>query len=149
MRLGAKELLLAAGILALLAVGLCRLMAPARPPMRAVSVEGLQVPSEIVGQGQIVTREVHWSPPDDVYLIGWHPLVGAPQAEPELMLRVGEVRIFETRGWAPAASFPAGSGFLVRKGQSVTLRFTLANEDPARQSGGARALLYFVPVAGN
>jgi hypothetical protein len=103
-----------------------------------------------VDQGQTVTREVHWEPPDDVYLIGWHPRAGAPEAEPELLLRVGDVRIFETRGPATSgASFPAGSGYLVRKGQRLTLRFTLANSGPAAESRGARALIYFVPVAGN
>jgi hypothetical protein len=145
-----KELLFAAGLLLLLAVGLCRLVGSDRPRMRPVSVEALEVPSEPVDQGQTVTREVHWDPPDDVYLIGWHPRAGAPEAEPELLLRVGDVRIFETRGpLTSGASFPAGSGFVVRKGQRLTLRFTLANSGPAAESRGARALIYFVPVAGN
>jgi hypothetical protein len=150
MKVEPKELLLGAGLLVLIAVGLCRVLGPDRARMRAVSIEALDVPSETVGQGGTVTREVQWDPPDDVYVIGWHPSAGAPEAEPELMIRVGDVRVFETRGPHPVgAFFPAGSGYLVRKGQRVTLRLTLANSGPEAESRGARALLYFVPVAGN
>ena len=150
MKLEPKDLLLGAGLLVLIAVGLARVAGPDRARMQPVSVEALDIPSETVGQGQTVTREVDWEPPDDVYLIGWRPSAGAPAAEPELMLRVGEVRLFDVRGdRAEPAFFPAGSGYLVRKGQRLTLRFTLANSGPAAESRGAGALLYFVPVAGN
>jgi hypothetical protein len=150
MRVEPKELLLGAGLLALIAIGVCRVAGPGRSPMRPVSIEAIEIPTETLGQGQTVTREVSWDPPDDVYLIGWHPTAGAPEAEPEMMLRVGEVRIFDTRGPRPTgAFFPAGAGYLVRKGQRVTLRLTLDNSGPEGPSHGARVLLYFVPVAGN
>jgi hypothetical protein len=44
---------------------------------------------------------------------------------------------------------PAGSGFLVRKGQTLTMRYRLVNNGPATETRGASALVYFVPVAGN
>jgi hypothetical protein len=150
MKLEPKELLLGAGILLLLAVGLCRAIGPGHPHMQPVSVQGLDLPSQNVDPGQTVTREVTWEPPDDVYLIGWLPRAGVLDAESELMLRVGDVRIFDTRGPGLAgAFFPAGSGYVVRKGQRLTLRSTISHSGTATESRGAQVLIYFVPVAGN
>jgi hypothetical protein len=145
-----KELLFGGGLLFLLAIGLVRVMGPERPRMRPISIEALDVPPEVVGTGDTLTREAHWQPPDDIYLIGWLPRVGAPGAEPELLLRVGDLRIFETHWPVPmGVFFPEGSGYLVRKGQTLTVRYSLHNTGPAADSRGARVLLYFVPVAGN
>src|SRR5262249_30147999 len=125
MKVELRELLLAAGLLALIALGVCRVAGPIRPPMRPVSIEAIEIPSETVGQGQTIDREVGWEAPDDVSVIGWQPRAGAPEAEPELMLHVGEVRLFETRGPSPSGAFlPADSGYLVRKGQRVTFRLS-------------------------
>jgi len=145
-----KDLLFGAGLVLLLAVGLCRLYGTERPRFRAVSVNALEIPSETVGQGQTVTREASWDPPDDVYVIGWAPRAGAPEAEPELMLRAGDVRLFEGRGvLAGPVFFPSGSGYRLRKGERLTLRLALTNSGPPAESRGARALIYFVPVAGS
>lgn len=150
MQLQPRDLVLGAGVLVLGVVGLLRLAEPQPTRMRAISVEAVSIPAESVDPGQTVTREADWQPPDDVYLLGWLPVPGAPEAEPELLLRVGELRLFEAHGHASWPSFfPAGSGFLVRKGQPVTLRLTLVNSGPRADTRGARALLYFVPVAGN
>lgn len=150
MKLELKDVLLAAGLLLLIAVGLIRVAGSDRARMRPISVDAIEVPSEMVGQGQTVTREASWSPPDDVYLIGWLPTVGAPEAQPELLLRLGEIRLLDARGSQPfPIFFPAGSGYVVRKGQRLTLRFILSNTGPPAQSQGAWVLLYFVPVAGN
>ena len=150
MKLELKDVLLAAGLLLLIAVGLIRVAGSDRARMRPVSVEAIEVPSEMVAQGQTVTREASWDPPDDVYLIGWLPTVGAPEAQPELLLRLGQIRLLDARGFqALPTFFPAGSGYVVRKGQRLTLTFSLTNSGPAAESRGAWVLLYFVPVAGN
>jgi hypothetical protein len=145
-----RDALFAAGLVVLILVGLVRVASPDRSRTRPVSVQAIEIASETVAQGQTATREAGWEPPDDVYVIGWAPRAGAPDAEPEMMLRVGDVRLFEVMGAGGAPTFyPAGSGYLLRKGQRLTLRLTLTNSGPAAESRGAHALVYFIPVAGD
>lgn len=140
-----------AGLL-VLAVALVRLAVPDRARLRPLSVEGIDIPSEPVAQGQTIERRATWSPPDDVYLLGWDYDL-ASGASPRLRLLHGDTRLFMVGGDAGAGSghalFPTGAGYRVRKGETLTLVFSVTNLGPPGESRGASALLYFVPVAGN
>jgi hypothetical protein len=147
-----KDLVFAAAVLLLLAVAVVRLAVPDRARMRRLSVEGLDIVSEPIGQGQTVTREKTWKAPDDIYVVGWNYSIGAPGAWPEITLVAGDVRLFVVRGseQPPNPSFfQSGTAFLVRKGEPVTLRFRLTNAGAPGETHGASALVYFVPVEGN
>jgi hypothetical protein len=147
-----KDFAIAAGVVLLLAVAVVRLAVPDRSRIRPLSVAGLDLPSEAIAQGETVTREKTWPAPADVYVIGWSYRIGAPTAGPELHLLAGDVRLFTARGTDALqnpAFFPSGTAFLVRRGQSVTLRFRMSNAGPAGETHGASALVYFVPVMGN
>lgn len=136
---------------AFLGLVLFRLMATPAPATRRLSVEGLEIKSQPVRSGESLTHETSWLPPDDVFIVGWAPELGAPAARPELYLLSGETRIFaaprgETEG-LPTVFMPAGTGYLIRKGEPVTLRLRLKNLGPEGETRGARALIYFHPVA--
>lgn len=151
-RLTRNETLLAAGCLLLLAVGVVRLAVPDRSRIRALSLQGLDIATEPIEHGQTLQREKVWQPPDDVYVLGWNPWVGAESAGGELTLFAEGVRLFFYVQGPSAANhtvYPAGTGYLLRKGQKLTLRYRLANLGPAGETKGAGALVYFVPVEGN
>lgn len=144
--------MIGAGVLLLLAVAIVRTAVPDRSRIRPLSLQGLDIPSEPIKQGETLTREKHWDPPDDVYLVGWNPRVGAHGSGAELALFIGQTRLFEYfegRGAISVASFPAGTGFVLRKAQRLTLRLRVANSGPDSETQGAGALIYFVPVEGN
>jgi hypothetical protein len=152
MNVRGRDLVLMGGALLLLAVAVVRLAVPDRSRMRPLSVEGLDIPSEPIGQGDAIVREKSWSPPDDVYIVGWNYRIGAPGAGPELTLSARGVRLFTVRGIDTPLNpsfFQAGTGFRVDKGGTVTLRFRLTNAGAAGETHGASALVYFVPVEGN
>jgi hypothetical protein len=136
---------------AFLGLVLFRLMATPAPPTRRLSVEALEIKSQAVRSGESLTHEASWLPPDDVFIVGWAPELGAPAARPELYLLCGETRIFAAPRGAvegmPTLFLPAGTGFLIRKGEPVTLRLRLDNLGPDGETRGARALIYFHPVA--
>jgi hypothetical protein len=114
-------------------------------------VEAIEIRSTPIKSGESLVQESSWTPPDDVFIVGWAPDLGAPSALPELYLRAGETTIF----LAPRASLdglkpaflPSGTGFLLRKGETVKLRLQINNSGPDGESRGARALIYFHPVA--
>ncbi len=114
-------------------------------------MEALEIENAPIRSGQSLVQEASWSPPDDVFIVGWAPDLGAPRALPELYLRAGETTIFR----APRASLeglkpdflPSGTGFLIRKGETVKLRLQINNSGPDGETRGARALIYFHPVA--
>jgi len=162
--LNRREWLLAAASLVLLAAALVRIAAPERPPLRALSVGSFEVREADVPPGQTVTLEAHWSPPSDVYVMGWNPWFGLPPGavfDAELMVyqRDAKATVFVTgqRGAGTGAldvwrheNLPAGTGYLVRKGQPLTLRYRVENGGPALfATRGATALLYFVTAEGN
>lgn len=136
---------------ALLGVAGFRLLLPGGSPTRQLSVEAVEIKSKAIKSGEALTQEASWTPPDDVYIVGWAPDLGAPGALPELYLVSGGTTIF----LAPRASLeglkatflPAGTGFLVRKGASVSLRLQMINSGADGETRGARALIYFHPVA--
>jgi len=151
-RLTRNEALVGAGCLLLLAVGVVRLAVPDRSRIRAVSLQGFDIGSEPIDHGQTLQREKTWQSPDDVYVLGWNPWVGAESSGGELTLMAAGVRLFFfAQGGAAAnhAVFPGGTGYLLRKGQALTLRYRLVNMGPAGETKGAGALVYFVPVEGN
>jgi hypothetical protein len=151
-RLSRNEALIAAACLLLLAVGLVRLAVPDRSRMRPLSLQGFDIPSEKIDQGQTLERERVWEPPDDVYVVGWSPWVGASRSGGELTLYAAGVQLFQFvqgDGAANAAAYPAGTGYLLRKGEKLTLRYRLENMGPAGETKGAGAVVHFVPVEGN
>jgi hypothetical protein len=135
---------------ALLGAGVFRLIDPPGAT-RMISVEAVEIKSAAIKSGQSLVQETSWSPPDDVFIVGWAPDIGAPEARPELYL-VGEgTTIFTAErgsieGLRPVF-LPAGTGYLLRKGATVKLRFQIINTGPDGESRGARALVYFHPVA--
>jgi hypothetical protein len=152
LRLTRNEAVIGAACLLLLAVGVVRLAVPDRSRMRALSLQGFDIPSERIDHGQILERELVWEPPDDVYVVGWNPWVGAASSGGELTLMAGGVRLFYFVQGESAGNqtvYPGGTGYLLRKGERLSLRYRLANLGPASETRGAGALVYFVPVEGN
>ena len=151
-RLTRNEVLAAAACLLLLAVGVVRLAVPDRSRIRPLSLQGFDIPSEPIDHGQTLEREKVWQPPDDIYIVGWNPWVGAATSGGELTLLAAGVRLFlfaQGQGAANQTVYPGGTGYLLRKGQPLTLRYRLVNMGPAGDTKGAGALVYFVPVEGN
>jgi len=135
----------------LLVVALVRVAMPERARLRSVSIEAIDIATEPIAQGQTIERQATWSPPDDVYLLGWDYDVQT-SAAPLLRLLHGNTRLFMVGGaggTADHAVFPAGTGYLVRKGEALTLVFRVTNGGPPGETHGASVLLYFVPVEGN
>ena len=135
---------------ALLGGAVVRVVAPATPPTRQISVEAVEIKSASIKSGESLVQESTWSPPDDIYIVGWAPDLGAPSALPELYLMAGATTVFlapraSLEGLKPAF-LPSGTGFLVRKGETVRLRLQINNSGPPGESRGARALIYFHPV---
>src|SRR5438034_11328387 len=93
-RLTRNEALLAGGCLLLLAVGVVRLAVPDRSRIRPLSLQGIDVSSERIEHGQILERERVWQPPDDVYIVGWNPWVGAAASGGALTLFASGGRLF-------------------------------------------------------
>ena len=143
-----RDLTILAVSSALLGMALFRIVSPATPLTRQISVEAVEIRSKPIKSGESLTQESSWTPPDDVYVVGWAPDLGAPSAAPELYLVSKGTTIF----LAPRASLegpaflPSGTGFLVRKGETVTLRLQMLNTGPDGETRGARALIYFHPV---
>jgi hypothetical protein len=136
---------------ALLGLAVFRLLSPAEAATRRISVEAVEIRSAPIKSGESLVQESSWTPPDDVFIVGWAPDLGAPSALPELYLRAGETTVFlapraSLEGLKPAF-LPSGTGFLVRRGETVKLRLQINNSGPDGESRGARALIYFHPVA--
>lgn len=136
---------------ALLGGAVVRTVAPPTPPTRQISVEGVEIKSAPIKSGESLVQESMWTAPDDVYIVGWAPDLGAPSALPELSLLSNETSIFlapraSLEGLKPAF-LPSGSGYFISKGQKVTLRLHINNSGPDGESRGARALIYFHPVS--
>jgi len=135
---------------ALLGVAVFRLLSPAEGATRRVSVEAVEIKSAPIKSGESLVQESSWTPPDDVFIVGWAPDLGAPGARPELYLISGGTNIFMAeRGSVEGLKsvfLPSGTGFLVRKGEPVKLRLQINNSGPDGESRGARALIYFHPV---
>lgn len=148
-----RDLVLAAGAFLLVAVGVVRTAMPDRYRLRPLSVQGMDIVSEPIGTRETLTREVTWSPPVDVYVMGWSYRIGGFTAGGELSMFAGTTRLFEVAAADAPASNPSffqnGAGFLLRQGDKLTLRYRLTNTGPPGQTRGAGALVYFVPVEGN
>lgn len=153
MNLSRLEVAAGAGVLLLVGAGLARLAMPKQPALRPLSIEGIHIKSEPIGQGQTIEREQTWRPPTDVFLIGWTYSIGSTGSNPELLLlHNGTVLFFGPKGGATASNpafYAEGAGYRVAAGESVTLRLKMTNEGAAGQTHGAQALVYFVPALGN
>jgi hypothetical protein len=135
---------------ALLGVAVFRLLSPGEGVTRQISVEAVEIKSAPIRSGESLVQEASWTPPDDVFIVGWAPDLGAPSALPELYLVVRDTTIFlaprASLEGLKAAFLPSGSGFLIHKGETVKLRLQIKNSGPDGESRGARALIYFHPV---
>jgi hypothetical protein len=148
MALERRELFLGGCILLLFLTAMVRILSPDAPALRGLSVEGLSIASQPIGQGQSVVSEAAWVAPDDIHVVGWTYRLLGWEATPELTLAVGKTTLFVgTRGSDPQQSptfYPGGTGFFVRRGDSVTLRLRVTNTGPPGDTHGASALVYFV-----
>ena len=147
------ELLAGAGFVLLLAVGVMRILTPTQQPLRPVSIEGIEIPTEPIATGQRVIREKEWRHEADIYVLGWSFSLGSPHSAPELLLLHRDTVLFYgPRGGAAAqnpAFLDAGLGYRLRANEPLTLRLAMTNTGAPGQTLGARALIYFVPAAGN
>jgi hypothetical protein len=149
-----QEVALGFALLLLLAVAIVRtVMVPDRARLRPVSVEGVEIPTEPIAQGQRIERQKSWSPPAEIYLLGWNYRIGAGASGIDLVLLVNDVSIFHVRtgdvGGANPAFLPGGAGYRVRPVDKVRLLYVVTNTGPPGDTRGAGALIYFVPVEGN
>ena len=146
-----RDLMLLTLSAVILVAALFRVFSPPGTPTRQISVEGVEIKSQPIRSGEALVQESSWAAPDDVFIVGWAPHLGAPEARPELSLIAGGTSIFRAeRGSIEGLKtvfMPAGTGYLVRKGEIVKLRLEMRNSGPDGESRGARALLYFHPVA--
>lgn len=147
------ELVVGAGMAAMLGAGLAHMAAPKRQPMRSLAIEGIHIPSEPIAQGQTITREATWQPPVDVYVIGWNYSIGSPTAGPEVLLLHKDTTLFFGSKGSAASANPAfygeGAGFKVLAGEPVKLRLTITNQGVAGETRGAQALVFFVASDSN
>jgi hypothetical protein len=159
-----RDLLIGGGIVLLFAVALVRLAVPDRSRIRPISIEGFELKSERIDPGQVLTRDLPWNPPDDIYVMGWNPYLGVPsdaRYDADILLfhpdRQTTVFISGYRVTPPTStdawrffSLPANTGFRVQKGERLVLRYRITNTGTESfETKGATALVYFVPVVGN
>lgn len=146
-----RDVLLLVASTAVLGFGVARIVSAPGPATRQVSIEAAIIGSAPIARNASLVQEASWTPPDDAFIIGWSPSVGAPDALPELHLKSGRTTIFSVIPSSVDAFrptfLPAGSGFLVRKGEPVTLQLAVHNSGADGETRGARALIYFYPVA--
>ena len=140
-----REGLLPAVALLLLATAIVRVAVPDRSRLRPLSVEAFAVESATVAPGATVVRETEWSPAADVYVMGWNPWMGLPASisfDVELMIYRpdGKTTLFVMgqRGVSAGVvdtwrevDLPAGTGFIVRQGQPLRLRYRIINTGTA------------------
>lgn len=136
---------------ALLGIALFRALVPVGTPTRRISVEAVEIKAQPIKSGESLIQEASWTPPDDVFIVGWAPHLGSPGAHPNVYLMAGSTSIFAAERGAlqgmPATFMPSGTGYRVTKGETVKLRLQITNSGPDGDTGGARALIYFHPVA--
>ncbi len=158
MNISRRDLALGAASLLLLATALVRLAVPDRSRIRPLSIEGVSVPSLPIGQGESVKKAADWTPPADVYLVGWSHYIGAKTPGAVLTLVVpgspstGETVVLRALGGSDEIKpqfVAAGTGYRINKGQRLRAALDVTNTGPPGETHGAIVLLYFVPVQGN
>jgi hypothetical protein len=148
-QMNARDLILVGVSAALIGGAVVRVVGPGTEPTRRISVEAMEIRSAPIRSGESLVQEVSWTPPDDVYIVGWTPDPGAPTAQPEMHLLSDKTTIFLQRGVVDGPKpvfFPAGTGFLLTKERSLKLRLQMTNSGADGETKGARALIYFHPV---
>lgn len=141
-----------------------RVAVPDRSRIRPLSIESVQIPGERIDPAQTITREAAWTPPTDVYILGWNPWIGAPSSvafDADLQLYQADhkttVFIYGQRITPPGAvdawrsyGLPPGTGYKVLRGQKLAFRYRITNKGAQSfDTAGAVALVYFAPVEGN
>jgi hypothetical protein len=154
MNLSRRDLVVIALGLVLLAIAVVRLAVPDRSRLRPLSVEAIDIATEEIAAHATLERLAVWTPPEDVYVVGWGPRVHARGSKASLMLFLQDRKImlfdYTEDGQSARNEYVApGTGFRVAKGEAVTLRYRINNGGPAGPTHGAMALIYFVPVEGN
>lgn len=155
MNMSRRDLALIGTGVFLVAIAAVRLAIPDRSRLRVLSVEAIQIPSEPIKNGQSVERAFEWLPPEDVYIVGWGPRANAKNSGAEMTLFTPgppAMLLFDYAedGRPNRNEYAApGTGFLVKKGSVVKLRYRLNNGGPDSMTLGGVALIYFVPAAGN
>ena len=150
-----RDLAVSAAVALLLAIAVVRLAVPDRSRLRSLSAEAIQIPSEPIKHDQSVERTFEWSPPDDVYIVGWGPRVNARNSGAEMMLFTPgppPLMLFDyvEDGRAATNQYAApGTAFRINRGTVVKVRYRLNNGGPDSMTLGGAALIYFVFVAGN
>src|SRR5438477_12738734 len=150
MEVRGREVAIGVGVAALLAVAIVRTAVPDRSRLRPLSIEGLDIPSEPIAHAQRIVREVSWTPPAAVYVLGWQYRIGAEALGTDLVLMVDDVRLFHVRRGDVAgtsnnpAFFQNGAAYYARPPQKVRLMYVVENTGPEGQTRGAGALVYFV-----
>ena len=153
-----------AGALLLLAIAIVRLAVPDRSRLRPLSVEAVWIRSRAVPAGETIVGEEQWTPPADVYVVGWNPWLGMPANvgfEAKVMLYTAEAKttlfVAGLQGFPPGTvdtwrpfALPQGTGYRCERGQPLTFRYEVTNRGGAAfETRGAGVILYFVPVQGN
>jgi hypothetical protein len=152
LRLTRIEALVAAAGLVLLAVAVVRLAVPDRSRMRPLSIEGITIKSQPIGQAETTHAEATWGPPEDVYIVGWAYHVGAAPGILTLIAPPGDTVLMRVRGGSDEIRpqfVAAGAGYRLRKEQQLRARLDVTNTGPAGETHGAIVLVYYVPVEGN
>lgn len=117
---------------------------------RPILIEAIEIKSQPIKSGETLIQEALWTPPGDVFVVGWAPDLGAPAARPEIHLLSGTTSIFSAQP-GPAGQpsrpvfLPARTGFLASRGEPLRLQLRVINTGPEGETGGARALVYFHP----
>lgn len=147
-----RDIALGTGALLLLAVAVVRVAVPDRSRMRPLSIEGFTISSVELGPHSEDIAEREWSPPADVYVVGWSYHVPATGGVLSLIAPPGDTLIFRVRGGEPDLRpqfMQAGTGYLVRKGQKLRARLHVETLEQPGKTHGAIVLVYFVPAEGN
>ena len=147
-----RDLALGLGAAVLLAVAIVRTAVPDRSRMRSLSIEAIAIKSQPIGQAETTHADGTWSPPADVYVVGWSYHIGAGPGILTLLAPPGETMLFRAVGGSAEIKpqfVAAGTGYRVLKGQQLRARLDVTNTGPAGETHGAMVLIYFVPLEGN
>ena len=136
-----RRVLLAAAASLVFALAIVRAGVKDRSALRDLASQDCWFGAETVDGGQTVTRELPWMPEQDIFVVGWHALLVAPEdgayeAELTLFDELAKTRIFAMvqRRSPPApsarwesAALPDGTGYRVSAGRRLVVRLRVRN----------------------
>jgi hypothetical protein len=152
MEIRRRDLALTIAVVLLLSVAIVRTAIPDRSRMRPLSIEGLTIASIDLPAHSKDIAEREWSPPTDVYVVGWSYHVPSTGGVLSLLAPPGDTLIFRVRGGEfdlRPQFVQAGTGYLIRRGQKLRARLHVETLEQPGKTHGAIVLVYFVPVEGN